>query len=241
MAKKSKLIPFRWLPGSWGLEGKVYEEAAAHYYYDGEDLDRRLVDLKFEDDDNAYEHLKLDLKYGQIETYDFDLKVAALNNGGELNPLDKLDVDLAHAKITPYEHACQTVATQHPDAESLDHQMGLLKADFEHGKVTEIEYEKTRATANNEPWVGVVDHGFNPDDGPNGLFFQLDWNPQWVALLRQHGYQGSTEEEIVEQWFSAVCQSQAETNPVLDAEPTPFNSGRVINRHRLDGGGTGYS
>ena len=35
MAKKRRLIPFDFMPASWGLNGKVYEKAKAEYYFEG--------------------------------------------------------------------------------------------------------------------------------------------------------------------------------------------------------------
>lgn len=47
--KKNRLIPFSWLPASWGLAGPAREEAEAYYYYEGYDLEERLIEIKVED------------------------------------------------------------------------------------------------------------------------------------------------------------------------------------------------
>ena len=36
---------------------------------------------------------------------------------------------------------------------------------------------------------------------------ELDWNPEFVNMLKQSGYQGETEEEIVDRWFQTLCQT----------------------------------
>jgi hypothetical protein len=210
MAKRNRWIPFNWLPGSWGLSGKIYEETKARYELDGEDLERRLIEINNEGIDRDIEFLKLDKKYGRINSYEFDLKVAEV---------------------------------KYPELESIERQEAMLKADFDAGKITQNDYEKTLATARNEPWVGVVDNGYDKTEGVNGLYFELDWNHQWVEFLQRNGYVGSTEEQIVEQWFADVCRSQAEEVAEQEAmnEPIPFNSGRVINRVRGNNGGTEYS
>lgn len=241
MAKKEKLIPFRWFPASWGLVGAAFEEAKAHYELEGEDLERRLVNIRITNSVEL-EHaiLKLDHQYERISDYDFEIEEATLLEGGTISPKNKLGIDLRHEKISGYEHDCKMAALNYPDANSLDHQVALLTADYEHGKIERLEYEKTLATAKKEPWVGIVDNGFNPEDGVNGLYFELDWNEQWVDHLRKNGYHGFNDEQIVEQWFSDVCRSQADDNAPIDDAPVPFNSGRVINRRR-DGGSTEYS
>jgi hypothetical protein len=64
---------------------------------------------------------------------------------------------------------------------------------------------KTAATARQEPWVAVLQTHVNPESPRNG-FFELDWNEYFVLMLRNNGYTGITEEEIVDQWFSDLCR-----------------------------------
>jgi len=64
---------------------------------------------------------------------------------------------------------------------------------------------KAAATAIKEPWVTVLQTHVNPDNPRNG-FFELDWNEYFVLMLRQNGYTGVTDEEIVDQWFSDLCR-----------------------------------
>ena len=47
-----------------------------------------------------------------------------------------------------------------------------------------------------KPWVKVLDMNVSPDNPRNG-FFELDWNDEFVNNLKQHGYLGKTDEEIV--------------------------------------------
>lgn len=64
---------------------------------------------------------------------------------------------------------------------------------------------KAAATAKKEPWVTVIQTHVNPENPRNG-FFELDWNEYFVLMLKQHGYSGKTEEEIVDAWFSDLCR-----------------------------------
>lgn len=210
MAKRKRLIPFSWLPAAWGLSGKIYEEAKANYELDGEDLERRLINIKEEGVAKALALLALDNKYGRIDDYEHELKAAEI---------------------------------KHPEFDSIERQEAMLAADFNAGKIPRHEYEKTLASARNEPWVGVIDNGYDQTEGVNGLYFELDWNKQWVGFLTQNGYMGTTDEQIVEQWFADVCRSQAEETSEQESlnDPIPFNSGRVINRRRNDNGGMEYS
>ena len=74
-------------------------------------------------------------------------------------------------------------------------------------KVTIAELSpKEQATANKEPWVAVLDTHVNKDNIRNG-FFELDWNEYFVLQLRASGYNGETDEAIVDQWFSELCRN----------------------------------
>jgi hypothetical protein len=65
---------------------------------------------------------------------------------------------------------------------------------------------KERATEAKEPWVEVLDTHVNKDNVRNG-FFELDWNEYFVLQLRSNGYQGDSDEVIVDQWFQDLCRN----------------------------------
>jgi len=65
---------------------------------------------------------------------------------------------------------------------------------------------KELATSKKESWVGVLDTHVNPDNIRNG-FFELDWNEYFIVQLKASGYQGKTEEEIVDRWFQDLCRN----------------------------------
>jgi hypothetical protein len=65
---------------------------------------------------------------------------------------------------------------------------------------------KELATENKEPWVAVLTTQVNKENIRNG-FFELDWNEHFIRELRLNGYQGDTEEEIVDKWFTELCRN----------------------------------
>ena len=65
---------------------------------------------------------------------------------------------------------------------------------------------KELATEKREPYVAVLDTKVNKENVRNG-FFELDWNEYFVLQLREAGYTGVTEEEIVDQWFTELCKT----------------------------------
>ena len=65
---------------------------------------------------------------------------------------------------------------------------------------------KELATRKKEPWVGVLNTHVNQENVRNG-FFELDWNEYFIVQLKQAGYVGEKEEEIVDQWFQDLCRN----------------------------------
>ena len=57
-----------------------------------------------------------------------------------------------------------------------------------------------------EPIVKVLNLNVNPENPRNG-FFELDWNSEFVNMLKQSGYEGGSEEEIVDRWFQTLCKT----------------------------------
>lgn len=92
---------------------------------------------------------------------------------------------------------------------------------------------KERATEAKEPWVEVLDTHVNKENVRNG-FFELDWNEYFVLQLRSNGYQGETDESIVDQWFQDLCRNiGAEAGVDMERRGSGF-----VNRALRDDGKT---
>jgi hypothetical protein len=72
---------------------------------------------------------------------------------------------------------------------------------------------KELATERKEPWVAVLETHVNKENIRNG-FFELDWNEYFVLELVKTGYKGSSEEEIVDSWFSDLCRNIGKENGI---------------------------
>lgn len=95
-------IPFKWLPGSWGLRGKTYEIAKAEYELTGIDLDYAIAKINYAHDDAvlAKEHLKIKKKHAILTDQEYEYELAKLENSDELKrSLVLLDLDLKNGKI----------------------------------------------------------------------------------------------------------------------------------------------
>lgn len=116
-----------------------------------------------------------------------------------------IELDHKYNKINSYTYKKQlaeTISDEHTRKQAL------LLVDYENGKITELEYNKTRATLNKEPWVTVLNMDFSKKDSLEGSF-ELDWNEFFVEKLTAEGYQGSSPDHIVNQWFMEVCKNIA--------------------------------
>ncbi len=174
--------------------------------------------------------LAVHLRHGMISKYEHDLAQVDL-----IYPEDGLDrsialVDVEHAnlKIGDYERDYHIAELRNPDKDDVKTLVALLDVDLLHGKITELQYAKEKATLQEEPWIGVVDQGFDPDKGINGIYFEFDWNESWIVYLRMNGYMGASDEQVVDQWFADVCRAQgvAPMQAGYDGTVVPF-SGRI--------------
>ena len=69
-----------------------------------------------------------------------------------------------------------------------------------------VKKSDKKTTKSEEPRVKVLQVNVNPDNPKNG-FFELDWNDEFVNMLKQNGYSGESEEEIVDRWFQSLCRT----------------------------------
>ena len=96
---------------------------------------------------------------------------------------------------------------------------------------------KELATEAGEPWVEVLGIDISKDN-PGAGSFELDWNDKFVANLIRAGYQGKTDQDIVDNWFRSVCQNVVMENYEQE-QADPDN--RPSNRRDLGNGRTEVS
>jgi len=84
---------------------------------------------------------------------------------------------------------------------------------------------KAEATKKKEPYVTVLNVEMK-DNNPRNGFFELDWNEFFIRDLRLNGYQGDSEEEIVDAWFKELCGNVAKDEGVASTE-NPMGAGYI--------------
>ena len=78
--------------------------------------------------------------------------------------------------------------------------------DLQYGKINKDERDKQIATADDEPYVKVLQVEFDQAQ-PNIGSFELDWNEPFIETLAKSGYTGNTPEQIIDTWFNDVCRN----------------------------------
>jgi len=128
--KKSRIIPFKWLPSSWGLSGQLLEEQEARYYYEGIDLEERLAEIYYSGDDLKHALLEIRHEHGALSDSEYDVGKAELI-------VDELEREVAiiEAKIKNNEltdrEGDKEIANLRGEpwikviADGIDHEMGI--------------------------------------------------------------------------------------------------------------------
>ena len=97
---------------------------------------------------------------------------------------------------------------------------------------------KELATERDEPYVEVLSMDIDKDNPGNGAF-ELDWNDKFLSNLIRAGYQGKTDQDIVDNWFKAVCRNVIQEN--FEQEQADPEIRKNTNRRDLGDGRTEIS
>lgn len=209
MAKIKRWIPFGWLPGHWGLAGKTRQQARVEYEYNGVDREIKLLELEEQTKEVKKKILNLKSTSGMIDDHTYQTSIIDIETEDDPNAnlLAKLKLDYDQGKISLHQFELKKAEIEF-GADSLEYKLAILKQQHLLGEIGDFEYEKKVATVLDQPWIKVVHSSYDPEGGVDGFSFQLDYNQHFVQYLRQHGYAGIVDEEIVEEWFNDVSKSE---------------------------------
>lgn len=133
--------------------------------------------------------------------------------------------------VTEIEQAAQEAAEIRAAEEARIIELRKEKEEAEEAARLAKQSPKELATENKEPWVAVLETHVNPENPRNG-FFELDWNEYFVAYLRDNGYTGGSDEEVVDGWFQDLCREIGnEENVIMDRRFSGY-----INVNKLSNG-----
>ena len=106
-------LPFKLMPGSWGLTGRTREIAQAEYELSGYELELKLLEIKADEitpTENFRKIADLDLKYGHITVEQYHRKLASSIVDDKQRTLALLELDHREGKITELVYS-KTMAT----------------------------------------------------------------------------------------------------------------------------------
>lgn len=213
--KKNRLIPFKYTPAAWGLSGEAYEIAEICYNYDDIEAKLKIADVRYKH--NEYEHERetatILFNANKIDNYEYQSRI--IHNDMKFNKISVYEgksklliLEKDHGKNPAYDYELALLKHEHNVITETEYKLELAALELKDGKITELEYEKRVAMINDVSWVKVI--GLDTDkDNPGNGSLELDWNPKFVAELKEHGYEGATEEQIVDQWLSELCKTIA--------------------------------
>lgn len=240
MAKTHRWLPFGWLPGHWGLSGETRERAKIEYEYDGFERDIKLIELADDSPERKKKLLKTKLEYQVIDDRDFQLGIIDIETEGDpvKNKLAKLTLDFDQDRISFDDYAL-TVAEVEFGKESVEFKLAEVEVMKNRNQLTDLEYEKKVATIKQEPWVRVASSSYDPQDGIDGFSFELDYNHFFLQFLKENGYTGLRDDEIVEEWFNDISKSELAAEIEADLsipktsiqqEPAKTESGKDVRK-----------
>lgn len=126
--------------------------------------------------------------------------------------------------------------------DSIEYKKRMLEIDFEFEHISQFEFEKQAATLHGVPWFQPIDVRYERLPGGSGRFhFEYDWNDLHIEELRKQGYEGYTEEEIIENWLiESARQVLPDPYSITEQEDVDRQPTRAT-RKRSRGGKTEYS
>ena len=103
---KRRLIPFRFMPGSWGLKGKTFDRAKAEYELDGDDLVIRLAEIEHGSESTEVATAKVVASFNkkEIDEYTKELKLAEMIKDEDTRKKEVLNLQFKHHKINESEY-----------------------------------------------------------------------------------------------------------------------------------------
>lgn len=175
-------------------------------------FDYKILECNFPKDSDAYKlaQLELDLKYNLISPEDAEYKkLGILHNPDTVDyKLKKLALDKNYDKIDECNYEIEKAKLTILDEKKLKSEINEIK--FKFHQVDENDYNKEKATIENEPFVGMKSFKLEPTtkDGVKGyeLVVEVDNNQEFLDWLRTVGYNQASDDVNVKNFLSENLQ-----------------------------------
>lgn len=199
------------------------------------EYDIKNAELTIDDEvDLALKINEIEFMHGTKSKYDFDtskINITFPNHDSKEYKLAILNINKQYNKISEYEYEKEFLKLT-CDEDDLGKQ--LLNLEKKYNKISEHEYEKKMCTENNEPYFSVVSEKYNEGK----IEFELDWNEIFIKKLKEEGYEGYTDQQMVDLYFKEICKQVAEEEEIFDYTE---QFGPSIKKEEYDGDDIAYS
>jgi hypothetical protein len=153
----------------------------------------------------------------ELSGMELDMRLVEIDHEDPVQlEIARLDVKLKHKQIDLYEYDVQSNTVRLKDDDLLPEV--LLDLELKHHRINKLEHDRKLADIRSEPWVNMPDIKWDPAD-PSRSYFELDYNDHFVTFLRNNGYKGLSDDQIVESWLTEVCRAvamdMAQTDPAF--------------------------
>ena len=199
-------LPYWVYPSFWGLSGKTKERALAEYNLTGYELDFKLLEIDFEPETKEYKQKRLVLlkKYKKISEIDFELEMLNLDHyNHETNDYryNRLYILKQHNMISEEEYEFGILDVM--DKYSEEYKRKKLNLELQYNIITEQQHKREMSTLDGEEYFEILRGEWDPEQG---MIFEFDWNSVFLDNLRENGFRGETDSDLVNSWFDDVCR-----------------------------------
>jgi len=210
MGKIRRIIPFGFWPSNWGMAGKRREEAEAEYYWSGEDLDYRLLDIRHDDQESKeYRTAKLKLDYRYHKVGEFDYGLGLLENNEKLTESSRAREIAKYlnrfGKITAEDLEYQLFELSYEVKDTEAYFKEKLKLDVRFGKKTEQEADQE-----------LLDHKFDDKSSIDYKKEQLVLDRKW-GKISENEFEKQTATLDKEPWFDFIGADKKITGDAVQA------------------------
>ena len=201
--RKKRLIPLFLLPSYWFLNKKEKKIKYIEYYYSGKEKDLMLCDLLYNDNELIKKLKILEIQKKYSEISDYDFEIK------------KLNILLEHNMI---------------ESEKYDKYINDVNLKF--NKISNKEYKKINHNLKKLPWFDISSELIIAENGDINISLEFDWNEYFIEYLKDIGYKGSNEREIIDKWFyDLISSSVEEENEEIDENF--FNKNRIFSEKNI--------
>ena len=92
-----------------------------------------------------------------------------------------------------------------------------LETKLSSGKIRKEEYDKEILTLEGKPYIGITNIEFDPE---NGIGMEFDWNDYFIEELKENGFTGNTDQDLINDWYNSFCAMVAsQSDKVILTDP----------------------